>query len=146
MIITHCVDDVCNIEIKETVLSARAAFIELCELLGLRLDPEKSLLPSFDFIYLGLRLILPAVRPHRIFSFSVPEPRRLRLRDRIFEILTKGSLTPAEASSMRGRLYFYAFWMHFFVLLDRFGTFFRLLRRFCVGCATFRPKWSRKTL
>ena len=42
-IVTHCVDDVCNMEVEQTVHSARSAFMEICELLGFKLDFEKSL-------------------------------------------------------------------------------------------------------
>ena len=111
MIITHCVDDVSNIELAATVDSARDAFLELCKLLGLKLDPDKSLAPSHDFIYLGLRMILPATLLERKFSLSIPEPRRQRLRFQLTSILREAKLTPAGASSMRGRLYFYAYWM-----------------------------------
>ena len=110
LVLTHCVDDVCNIEIDLTVHSARSAFVELCELLGLTLDPDKTLCPSDQFIYLGLCMILPAKIPRRVFAFSIPETRRLRLLYQIQTILGKGELTPAEASTMRGRLYFYAYW------------------------------------
>ena len=111
MVITHCVDDVSNIELKATVDSARSAFLELCKLLGLVLDPDKSLMPSHDFVYLGLRMILPATLLGRKFSLMIPEPRRIRLRFQLTSILQEAKLTPASASSMRGRLYFYAYWL-----------------------------------
>ena len=41
-VITHCVDDVANFEPEETVASCRAAFIQLCGLLGLSLDMKRS--------------------------------------------------------------------------------------------------------
>ena len=49
-IIMHCGDDVANFEPEETVASARQAFIQLCELLGLSLDMAKSLTPRAEFI------------------------------------------------------------------------------------------------
>ena len=110
MILTHCIDDVCNIEMEQTVASARTAFLLLVELLGLRLDPDKCLAPSADFIYLGLRMLLPAAIPRQPLSFCCPEIRRSRLISHCQQILKKNSLTPAEASSMRGRLFFYCYW------------------------------------
>ena len=62
-ILTHCVDDVCNLEPDATVASAREAFLFLCRKLGFVLDMEKSLLPCDEFIYLGLKLLLPASIP-----------------------------------------------------------------------------------
>ena len=46
LIISHCIDGVCNVEMDSTVGSARASFIECIELLGLRLDSEKSKEPA----------------------------------------------------------------------------------------------------
>ena len=110
VIITHCIDDIANCEVMDTVDSARDAFLELCELIGLVLDPDKSKLPSANFVYLGLKMMLPAAIPHSYFSLSIPEIRRNRLIDYIEKIFDRNSLTPAEAASMRGRLFFYAYW------------------------------------
>ena len=91
---------------EQTVASARTAFLLLVELIGLRLDPDKCLAPSADFIYLGLRMLLPAAIPRQPLSFCCPEIRRSRLISHCQQILNKNSLTPAEASSARGRLFF----------------------------------------
>ena len=110
-IITHCVDDVCSIETEELVHSSRETFLHLVGLLGLTLDMQKSILPSADFIYLGLQLLLPSRLTGTIFALKVPKARRTKLIGHLRKILfEKKSLTSGEASSMRGRLFFYAHW------------------------------------
>ena len=109
-IITHCVDDVCNIELQETVRSARTSFLHLCAAIGFVLDMEKSIEPCENFIYLGLKLILPQSLPHVRLSFSIPEMRRRKILSHLLAIIKEQSLTSGDASSMRGRLFFYAFW------------------------------------
>lgn len=109
-IITHCIDDVCQVEMQQTVASAREAFIELVELLGLRLDPDKSLAPMAEFVYLGLKMTLPAAIPRKLLAFRCPGFRRRRLIEHIERIIDRNSLTPSEASSMRGRLFYYCYW------------------------------------
>lgn len=111
-VLTHCVDDVCCVEVEEIVFSSRAIFVELCELIGLRLDMDKTLTPCSQLIYLGLNMILPARLPSEIreFSLSVPPKRLLRLIAHMDAILRDQTLTPAQASSHRGRLFFYTFW------------------------------------
>lgn len=109
-IITHCVDDVCGIEPEEMVHSARDTFLHLVSLIGLSLDMQKSLVPSAQFIYLGLELLLPARLPRDIFAIKIPKGRRDRLVSYLQNILQTKSLTSGEAASMRGRLFFYAAW------------------------------------
>ena len=109
-IITHCVDDVANFEPEETVASARSAFIQICELLGLTLDMVKSLTPRAEFIYLGLELLLPSSVGRRELSLRITEARCAKLVFQIERILDTKILSPGDASSMRGRLYFYAAW------------------------------------
>ena len=110
LIITHCIDDVCNVEMEQTVQSGRAAFIELVDLIGLRLDPDKSKDPAASFVYLGLKMVLPAAICRQPLSFSCPIFRRDRLLYHLNNILNKNSLPPSEASSMRGRLFYYCYW------------------------------------
>ena len=109
-IITHCVDDVANFEPEETVSSARSAFIQICELLGLTLDMVKSLTPRAEFIYLGLELLLPSSVGRRELCLRITEARCAKLLAQIRKILDEQTLTSGDASSMRGRLYFYAAW------------------------------------
>ena len=109
-IITHCIDDVCSIEMEEMVTSSRESFLHLVSLLGLQLDMDKSLSPSADFIYLGLRLLLPTQLTRQVFAIKIPPARRDKLIWHLEAILNRNQLTSGEASSMRGRLYFYAAW------------------------------------
>lgn len=109
-IITHCVDDVCNIEPDTTVHSARKCFLSLVKKIGFVLDMEKSIAPCEEFIYLGLKLLLPAAIPRRKFTISIPDARRTKLLMHLEKIVHDNFLSPGDASSMRGRLYFYAFW------------------------------------
>ena len=111
-VLTHCVDDVCCAEVAELVSSSRDCFIELCGLIGLRLDMDKTLEPCTELIYLGLYMILPSNRPwaNREFSLSIPEKRLVKLIGHLKHVLNAGSLSPGDAASHRGRLYFYAFW------------------------------------
>ena len=111
-IVTHCVDDVCNMEAEQTVHSARSAFLEICELLGFKLDFEKSLEPCSILLYLGLQMVMPSRIPndYRVFSLSIPEMRKRRLVFRLREILTANELSSGDASSTRGRLFFYTSW------------------------------------
>ena len=109
-IVTHCVDDVANFEIEELVGSARAAFLEINQLLGLVLDMDKSKPPMADFIYLGLRLLLPSTVTRSDLRLQVPDKRRKKLLQQIRAICDANELTSGQAASMRGRLYFYMAW------------------------------------
>ena len=111
-IVTHCVDDVCNMEAEQTVQSARSAFLEICELLGFKLDFEKSLALCSALLYLGLQMVTPSriLRDFRVFSLSIPFVRKRRLAFRLREILQKNGLSSGDASPTRGRLFFYTSW------------------------------------
>lgn len=109
-IVTHCVDDVANFEAEETVASARTCFLEICKLLGLNLDMQKSLTPRAEFIYLGLLLVLPASLPRQELALKVPEARLAKLLAQVRRVLDDNALTSGEAASMRGRLFFYSAW------------------------------------
>ena len=109
-LITHCVDDICGIEPDKIIQSSREAFLQLVRLIGLSLDPKKSLAPSADFLYLGLRLLLPQQLTRQVFALQIPPLRRDRLVSHLESFRTKMTMTTGEASSMRGRLYFYAYW------------------------------------
>ena len=89
---------------------ARRCFLELVELLGLRLDPDKSKEPAAKFIYLELKMILPAAIVRQPLPFRCPRFRREWLESHIERILALDSLSPSEASSMRGRLFYYCYW------------------------------------
>ena len=110
IIVTHCVDDVANFEIEELITSAREAFLEINSLLGLVLDMDKTKAPMNEFIYLGLKLLLPSTVTRRELRLQVPEERRLKLIQQINKICESGELTSGLAASMRGRLYFYMAW------------------------------------
>ena len=118
-ILTHCVDDVANIEIEQTVHSARSAFLRMCELLGFKLDMEKSIEPCGRFIYLGLMMILPSAIDQQPLLFCIPEMRRLKLIGYLDGIIRDYVLSPGDASSMRGRLFYYAFYT---ILLNIFHS------------------------
>ena len=112
-ILTHCVDDVCGIEVQETVMSARTCFLELCAKIGFVIDMKKSPLPLDEIIYLGLMMHMPARIPRadiKYFSLSVTDERRIKLIQALEDFLFKGTMTPGEASSFRGKLMFYTFW------------------------------------
>ena len=111
-ILTHCVDDVCCIELAILADSSRDIFVELCELIGLKLDMEKTLKPCSELIYLGLKMVLPCrlLGNHREFSLSIPEQRRRRLIRHLEGILQAGELSSGDSASHRGRLFFYAYW------------------------------------
>jgi len=55
-ILTHCVDDISCTEMVQLVESSRVCFVELCELIGLKLDMSKTIQPCTGLIYLGLSL------------------------------------------------------------------------------------------
>ena len=57
-------------------------------------------------------MVLPAAIIQQPLSFGFPEFRRHRLISHIERILVVNSLTPAQASSIRGRLFFSFFWHH----------------------------------
>ena len=109
-IITHYVDDICGIEMEELVSSSRETFLFLCDISGLALDMKKSLEPSADFIYLGLQMLLPTRLTKHVFALKIPLARRNKLVANLTEILKRETLTSGQASSMRGRLFFYAHW------------------------------------
>ena len=109
-LITHCVDDICGIEPDQIIHSSRETFLQLVRLIGLSLDPKKSLAPSADFLYLGLRLLLPQQLTRQVFALQIPPLRRDRLVSHLEGFRKKMTMTTGEASSMRGRLYFYAYW------------------------------------
>ena len=107
-IASHCVADVCNMEVN----FARSVFLEICELLGVKLDFEKSREPCSPLLYLGLQMVMPSriPREYRIFSLSIPVMRKRRLAFRLREILPKNELSPGDASPTRCRLFFYTGW------------------------------------
>ena len=112
-ILTHCVDDVMCAEVVELVDSSRHVFITICELIGLTLDMDKTLTPCSKLLYLGLNIVLPARIPRsldRVFAFQLPPERRINLIRHLDAILRDKKLTPGDASSHRGRLFFYTFW------------------------------------
>ena len=41
-LLTHCVDDVCCAEVEQLVFPSRAIFVELCELIGRKLDMDNT--------------------------------------------------------------------------------------------------------
>ena len=85
-------------------------FLHLVNLVGLKLDMTKSFEPSADFIYLGLRMLLPHRISRQVFALKVPPLRRDRLVQHLEAFLGKKTMASGEASSMRDRLYFYAYW------------------------------------
>ena len=115
LILTHCVDDVCNMEVNETVMLARTCFLDLCGQLGFVIDmsAEKSPVPCDNLIYLGLQMVTPARIPravNRYLSLSITELRRQNLIRGLNGFLSRARMTPGEASSFRGKLMFYTFW------------------------------------
>ena len=71
---------------------------------------EKSLTPRSEFIYLGLSLILPTRLNRGLFAIKIPAARRKKLIKHLTDILQNKTLSTGEASSMRGRLFFYLAW------------------------------------
>ena len=71
---------------------------------------DKTLPPCEQLIYLGLKMTPRVPRERRHFRLSLPPDRRLRLISHLDEILRISSLTPAEASSQGGCLFFYCWW------------------------------------
>ena len=112
-ILSHCVDDVCSIEMHETVMSSRTLFLRLCALIGLVIDMDKSPEPCDKVIFLGLNMLCPARIPRgdvRHFALSVTPLRRLKLLTVLRSFLDDCLMTPAQASSLRGKLMFYTCW------------------------------------
>ena len=69
---------------------------------------DKTLEPCSELIYLGLYMILPSNLPwaNMEFSLSIPEKRLVKLIGHLQHVLNAGSLTPGDAASHRGKLYF----------------------------------------
>ena len=113
IILTHCVDDVCSMEVQETIVMARNCFLDLCRMIGFVIDMDKSPAPCERLIYLGLQMVTPARIPradYRYFSLSITDMRRCKLITGLERFLGLGCMTPGEASSYRGKLMFYTFW------------------------------------
>ena len=57
-------------------------------------------------------MVMPSRIPndYRVFSLSIPEMRKRRLVFRLREILKANELSSGDASSTRGRLFFYTSW------------------------------------
>ena len=100
LLIAHYTDDGWGVEPEATCHQAHSLWIELNELVGWRLDMDKSPPPERAFKLLGAELLVGIAHPvGRTF------PGRAEAIDELIEKhLAQDRLTPAEAASLRGKL------------------------------------------
>ena len=103
LLLLDYVDDINGVEPSFSAESARSAWIQLIDLLGLRLDPDKcSPRASFQFDCLGVHWVLN--NPSGILQ--VLHSRVLSLKADIQGILEANLLCPGHAARLRGKLSF----------------------------------------
>ena len=101
-----CVDDTSTAELSFTAQSAHAAWLELNQLVGWRVDLKKSPPPSKEIRSIRVWVSLPCLKQKRGFTVAVLEDRAARLVSGLSEVSREGKLSAAQAAKWRGRLYF----------------------------------------
>ena len=102
-IIINCyVDDGFCAEPTASVMSAYRATIEIAELLGLSLAPEKLVEPCKSLSLLGAGI---SIKKSNIL-IKTPKEKSEQIKERIRNHQKKRRLTPADAATLRGKIGF----------------------------------------
>ena len=100
LVISNYSDDTYGLEYERHAHFAWKCWMELHALIGWRLDAGKSPPPSFCFRLLGADLDVGADPP----KGKLPARKAAQYKSEVHAVLQKNTLTPAEASSLRGKL------------------------------------------
>ena len=102
----HFYDDNLCVGLSDETGSAQQSFGSLCALLGVQLDPPKKILMSVKFVYAGIMFDFSKLFTDGAVTVS-PKPGRVEsLTKEVAEALRANRLTPAQASSLRGKSVF----------------------------------------
>ena len=102
VVINVYVDDVFIVETAETINNAFLVFKAVCELLGFQLEVSKQQEPTKTPNLLGAEITLT----QRWITARLPGRKRKDLINELKQALSNGTLTPAQAAKLRGRLGF----------------------------------------
>ena len=102
---SHCVDDVLAVDRKTTIFSGWLVWRVLAACCGWVVPDEKSPLPSQVHRILGATSDLSQT-PYGPPTLSIAQDRVEQLSSMIRDVLDSGSLTPAMAGKLWGRLGF----------------------------------------
>ena len=100
LLISHYSDDSWAIEPEAVAASSHKTWLELNDLIGWQLDPDKSPPPAAAFNLLGALLEVRSAKP----TARIEGIKRGALDDILARHLHDRSITAAEASSLRGKL------------------------------------------
>ena len=113
--------------------SAQISFKALCELLGVELDPDKHARMSSAFVYTGAAFDMSSAISLGVVTVS-PKPGRVDgIQELLRTALRRNQLTPAAASSLRGKSVFLSSQIH--------GR----VQRFCEGALAERQYQRSKS-
>ena len=99
LLVSHYSDDTWGLEPDYAALHAWKIWLELHKIIGWRLDLDESLPPEYTFRLLGADLHVGAEQPVGI----LPASKALKLEKDIDACLQAGTMTSAQASSLRGK-------------------------------------------
>ena len=99
LLVSHYSDDTWGLEPDYAALHAWKIWLELHKIIGWRLDLDKSPPPEYTFRLLGADLHVGAEQPVGI----LPASKALQLEKDIDACLQAGTMTSAQASSLRGK-------------------------------------------
>ena len=100
IVISVYVDDIFLIEPSETIDSAFGTVKTVCKRLGFVLEDAKEQLPSINLNLLGAEILIS----EDVITARLPERKKAELLNELRQVLSKGTLTPAQAAKLRGRL------------------------------------------
>ena len=102
VVVAVYVDDVFIIEPEETISSASECFKGACKILGFQLEISKEQAPTKTPSLLGADLSIMS----KWITARLPERKRKDLINELNQTLQNGTLTPAQAAKLRGKLGF----------------------------------------
>lgn len=97
ILVDHFFDDFFVVEPEDTIKSAMACLKETFNLVGFRLDPEKSQPPSELCAILGVVFCTQTLQQQRLITVCAKESRVAFLKEAIHKVLSAD--TPSFASS-----------------------------------------------
>ena len=100
IVISVYVDDIFLIEPSETIDSAFGTVEMVCKRLGFVLEGAKEQLPSTNLNLIGADILIP----DDVITARLPERKKAELLNKLKQVLAKGTLAPAQAAKLRGRL------------------------------------------
>ena len=100
IVISVYVGDIFLTETSETIESAFVTVKTVCNRLGFVLEDAKEQPPSSSLNLLGADILIS----DDVITARLPERKRTELLNELRQVLSKGTLAPAQAAKLRGRL------------------------------------------